>query len=150
MTLETTNQGLQKALAALRKQNQQLKLELKEWKMLAVQNDLFLNGVIAAYKKFKAEAIEEAIASSTRASWGGSGYSVELFPEGHYRILWDNKIGNKYDSLGAIIGVPPCSDDEWDDDESIRFYDNAIENFQSKFEEWKSDYIELLAINTAK
>jgi|GEM_PF-2927251 len=150
MTLETTNQGLQKALAALRKQNQQLKLELKEWKMLAVQNDLFLNGVIAAYKKFKAEAIEEAIASSTRASWGGSGYSVELFPEGHYRILWDNQIGNKYDPLGTIIGIPPCSDDEWDDDELVRFYDNAIEHFESKFEEWKSDYIELLATNTAK
>jgi hypothetical protein len=36
MSLETTNQGLQKALAALRKQNQQLKQELQIWRNTAM------------------------------------------------------------------------------------------------------------------
>jgi hypothetical protein len=141
MSLETTNAGLQKALAALRKQNQQLKIQLERWKMLAIQNDTFLKGITAAYDKFKDEAIEEAIASSTKASWGGSGYSVELFPDGRYRVLWDNQIGNKYDSPGAIIGISPCSDDDWDEDESI---DNAIEDIDVKFDQWKSDYADYL------
>lgn len=138
MSLETTNVGLQKALASLRKQNQQLKIQLEKWKMLAVQNDTFLKGIITSYEKFK----DEAIASSTKASWGGLGYSVELFPEGHYRVLWDNQIGNLYDSPSVIIGVSPCSDDDWDEDESIRFYDNAIEDMDAKLEQWKTDYVQ--------
>ncbi|MEW6498558.1 MAG: hypothetical protein AB1589_39580 [Cyanobacteriota bacterium] len=144
MSLETTNAGLQKALAALRKQNQQLKRDLEKWKMLAIENDSFLKGVSAAYEQFKNEAIEEAIASSTKASWGGSGYSVELFPDGNYRVLWDGQIGNLYNSPGVIIGVSPCSDDDWDEDESIRFYDNAIEDMDAKFEQWKADYTDYL------
>lgn len=109
--------------------------------MLAVQNDTFLNGIIAAYEAFKSQAIEEAIASSTSASRGGSGYSVELFPDGHYRVLWDNQIGNLYKSEGVIIGVPPCSDEDWDEDP---FFDNAVEEFEAKFQQWKSEYIEHL------
>jgi hypothetical protein len=40
MSLETTNAGLQKALAALRKQNQQLKLENQIWRNTAMSSQL--------------------------------------------------------------------------------------------------------------
>lgn len=97
-----------------------------------------LSGITAAYEKFLSEAIEGAIESSTKASWGGSGYSVELFANGTYRVLWDNQIGNLYESPGAIIKIPPCSDEEWSD----RFYDNAIEKLKRVFQEWKKEYLE--------
>lgn len=97
----------------------------------------YLSGITTAYKKFKAEA-ERAIEASTKASWGGSGYSVELFADGTYRVLWDNMIENLYNSPGAIIKIPPCSDEEWTD----KFYDNAIEELEIVFQEWKKEYLE--------
>lgn len=146
MSLETTNKGLQQALASLRKENQKLKKQLEKWKMLAVQNDEYLNGIITSCEKFKSEAIEEAIKSSTQASWGGNGYSVELFSNGTYRVLWNNQIGNLYESPGTIIGIPVCGDDESPNDESEEwFFDNAVEEFESKFKQWKSDYIKHLS-----
>jgi hypothetical protein len=42
MSLETTNQGLQKSLSALRKQNQQLKQELKVWRETTMLTQLSL------------------------------------------------------------------------------------------------------------
>jgi len=110
--------------------------------MAALQNDDFFNGILDAYESFKHESLEDAIASSTKASWGGSGYSVELNPDG-YRLIWNNDIGNRYDSPGVIIGVPTCSEE----DLSIAFYDNAIERFEEKFQQWKSDYLERLISN---
>ncbi|MFM6152246.1 MAG: hypothetical protein ACKPE3_04460 [Sphaerospermopsis kisseleviana] len=96
----------------------------------------YLSGIIEAYENFKAEA-ESAIDQSTEASWGGSGYSVELFDDGTYRVLWDSNIGNLYNSPGVIINIPPCSDEEWTD----RFYDNAIEHLENTFQEWKKEYL---------
>lgn len=60
-----------------------------------VQSDDFKSGVIA----------------STRASWGGSGYSVELFNDGTWRNLWNSSIGNKYKSVGVIIPLPALDTD---------------------------------------
>src|SRR5882724_7223482 len=54
---------------------------------------------------------KEGVISSTKASWGGSAYSVELFPDGSHRVLWDNQIGNKYNSDGVILGIPTLSGD---------------------------------------
>ena len=105
--------------------------------------DAHLSGIISACERFKKEAIEEAIKSSTQASYGGSGYSVELFPDGSYRVIWDNQIGNLYVSEGVIIGIPVCSDEESPDEENDEwFFDNAIEAFEEKFNQWKSDYLE--------
>jgi hypothetical protein len=110
--------------------------------MVASTSDTYLSGIISACESFKNEAIEEAIKSSTQASWGGSGYSVELFSNGSYRVLWNNQIGNLYESEGVIIGVPTCSDDESSDGDSTEwFFDNAIESFEEKFNQWKSDYL---------
>lgn len=49
---------------------------------------------------------EQAVKDSTLAGFGGSGYSVELFGDGTFRVLWDNQIGNLYRSSGVILGVP--------------------------------------------
>ena len=49
---------------------------------------------------------ENAVKSSTTAGWRGSGYSVELFDDGTWRVLWNNQIGNLYMSKGIILGIP--------------------------------------------
>ena len=91
--------------------------------------------VIAAFEEFMKTNFESAVDSSTKASWSGSGYSVELFDNGSFRVLWDNEIGNLYDSPGVILGIPTLGDDEWDEDPSIRFYDNAVQAMRDSFEE---------------
>lgn len=78
---------------------------------------------------------ESTVDASTKASWGGSGYSVELFPDGAYRILWDQSIGNRYSSPGVILKVPPLSDEEWDDDASIRYYGNVEGQLRELFKD---------------
>lgn len=89
----------------------------------------------SAFDNFMREDFESAVDSATKASWGGSGYSVELFDDGSYRVLWDNNIGNLYDSPGIILGIPALSDDEWDEDESIRFYGNAEDFMKETYKE---------------
>lgn len=96
--------------------------------------------VIDAFESFMNNDFESACDSATKASWGGSGYSVELFDDGHYRVLWDNQIGNLYDSPGMILGISELGDDEWDDDPSMRFYDNAEEEMREKFQQhWEAN-----------
>jgi hypothetical protein len=89
----------------------------------------------SAFESFMANDFESAVDSSTAASWGGSGYSVELFDDGSYRVLWNNHIGNLYTSPGLIISIPALGDDEWDEDANIRFYDNAEEAISIAFHE---------------
>ena len=89
----------------------------------------------SAFDNFMAESFEAACDSSTQAAWGGSHYSVELFDDGHYRVLWANQIGNLYDSPGLLLSIPSLTDDEWDDDKSIRFYENAEDAMRANFSE---------------
>ncbi|WP_129677699.1 hypothetical protein [Candidatus Chloroploca sp. Khr17] len=63
--------------------------------------DAFVNG----------DQFETAVMSSTTAGFGGSGYSVELFEDGTFRVLWDNEIGNRYVSPGLILGIPQYDQD---------------------------------------
>jgi hypothetical protein len=91
--------------------------------------------VKAAFDKFMANDFKSAVDSATKASWAGGMYSVEFFDEGTYRVLWNQQIGNLYDSPGLILGLPTLSDDEWDEDPLIRFYDNAREEFNDLFVE---------------
>lgn len=99
------------------------------------KNNSAIENLKKAFSSFMAEKFEEAADLATKSSWGGSGYSVELFEDGHYRILWDNQIGNLYNSTGLILSVPSLADEEWDDDPAIRFYDNAEELMREKFTE---------------
>ncbi len=54
-----------------------------------------------------------AITDSTTAGFGGSGYSVELFPDGTWRVLGNNQIGNRYQSAGLILPLPAWKDEDW-------------------------------------
>lgn len=93
-----------------------------------------------AFESFMENGFQSAVDSSTKASWGGSGYSVELFDDGTYRVLWDNQIGNLYNSPGLILSVPSLGDEEWDEDPDIRFYDNAEEAIRDAFQEhWQAN-----------
>ena len=88
----------------------------------------------AAFETFMAQDFEDAVVSSTTASWGGSGFSVELFEDGSYRVLWTESIGNRYDSAGLILAVPELGDDEWDGEEGEHYFDNAREYMYGIFE----------------
>lgn len=89
-----------------------------------------------AFEAFMSESFQSAVDSSTKASWGGSGYSVELFDDGTYRVLWDNQIGNLYSSPGLILSIPALDgEDEWDEDPDLRFYDNAEESIRASLEQ---------------
>lgn len=55
----------------------------------------------------------EALSLATRAGFSGSGYSVELYEDGSFTVLWDNTIGNKYQPKGIILSVPQFSDEDW-------------------------------------
>lgn len=58
---------------------------------------------------------DAAVMSSTTAGFGGSGYSVELFEDGTWRVLWDGEIGNLYRSPGVIIAIPQYDQDTVND-----------------------------------
>lgn len=61
----------------------------------------------AALETFIASpGLKEGVFSSTKAGFGGSHYSVELFPDGTHRVLWANQIGNLYQSDGVILALP--------------------------------------------
>lgn len=62
----------------------------------------------------ESEDFKQGVIDSTRASWGGSCYKVEIMPDGTWRNLWANQIGNRYESEGVIIALPAldCSDME--------------------------------------
>ncbi len=59
------------------------------------------------------DEFSESLVKATKASWGGSGYSVELFEDGHWRVLWNNEIGNLYQSPGTILGLPTLDDNDY-------------------------------------
>ena len=88
----------------------------------------------AAFENFMHSEFEDACIKSTRAGWAGGGYSVELFPDGIWRVLWDNQIGNLYDSRGIIVSVPSIGDDDWDEDNG-HFFGNAEDAMRGSFED---------------
>lgn len=76
-----------------------------------------------------------AVVSSTNAGFGGSGYSVEFFPDGHWRVLWDNQIGNLYVSPGVILGIPQLSESQLEevDDENGESMEDVIGFYRDDF-----------------
>lgn len=52
-----------------------------------------------------------AMIDATKAAWGLSGYSVELFPDGHWRVQWSVMFGNRYQSPGMIVPLPTFNDE---------------------------------------
>jgi hypothetical protein len=63
----------------------------------------------------KSDDFKSGVISATKASWGGSGYSVELFESGSWHNLWNNEIGNLYESsanAGMILCLPTLETDD--------------------------------------
>lgn len=60
----------------------------------------------------KSKEFIAAVVSSTTAGFAGSGYSVEFFPDGKHRVLWNGQIGNSYRSPGEIVRVPQLSQEQ--------------------------------------
>lgn len=85
-----------------------------------------------AFNSFMEYDFKSAVDASTRASWNGDCYSVELLSNGNYRVL-DNHIKG-YNSPGLILSVPYLDDEEWDEDPSYRAYDYAEEEIRLSFE----------------
>lgn len=83
---------------------------------------------------------EQAVKDSTQAGLGGSGYSVELFEDGTFRVLWNNQIGNLYQSPGVILGIPQFDQEtvndmaEYGDDADLSFaLEEAEQTLREKF-----------------
>ena len=91
-----------------------------------------------AFSEFMSDDFEAACISSTKASFSGSGYSVELFNSGDYRVVWDDNIGNLYKSAGLILPVPSLGDEEYDSENDEHYFDNARQAMLDVFEESQS------------
>ena len=91
----------------------------------------------AAEKFIDSEDFANAIVMSTMAGTGGSGYSVEFYPDGHYRVLWDNQIGNLYESPGVIVKIPQLTEQELEGSD----IHEAAELYAS---EWKVEFLDTI------
>lgn len=111
-----------------------------------------------AFEVFMAKDFEEAVDLSTRAFLIGGGYAAELLADGSYRVLWRGELlndddyrvlwrGRPYDLHGLIISIPVLNDDEWNDDESLRFYERVEKNMRDIFNECWLDYQASPALN---
>lgn len=91
-------------------------------------------GIKEAFESFMAEEFKSAVISSTKASWGGSGYSVLLYNNGAYKVLWDKYADNVLDRESAVvIKVPPLSDEDYSEDPSECFFGYVTEALREKF-----------------
>lgn len=75
-----------------------------------------MKALLAALEAFiQSDDFSDGVVKSTKAGWGGSSYSVELFEDGSHRVLWNNEIGNLYESPGVILGLAQLSCDDMND-----------------------------------
>jgi len=91
-----------------------------------------------AFAAFKSIDIRVAIREATKLV--NSSIYVELFDDGNYRVVYS--VGNRYDTPGMMIGIPGVSDEEWDDDCHLIFYENAINEIETKFEQKMLDLVD--------
>lgn len=91
----------------------------------------------AAFDAFMNTEAEDAIIISTQGGYAGpeDRYSVELFDDGAYRVLWNGHIGNLYRSPGIMIEIPELDSEEINDDEpALSYFDDALDLLREKFE----------------
>lgn len=90
---------------------------------------------------------KDGVISSTKAGFGGSGYSVELFEDGSHRVLWNNQIGNLYQTPGVILSLPQIDPENleeiegWTEEE---VQDNAFDLEVNEFEQELRDALAYL------
>jgi len=79
-----------------------------------------------AFDYFMAKGLKQAVDASTIASRRGSGYSVELFPDGSYQVNpWIADDSDIYYSSGLNLTVPALSNDDWAKEPGDRCYAEA-------------------------
>lgn len=61
------------------------------------------------------DVFADAVVKSTVAGFRDSGFSVELLDDESYCLLWNEKIGNRYEPKGRILSVPKLSDEDYRD-----------------------------------
>jgi plasmid stability protein len=114
---------------------------MEEWARSLILSALPQDELEQTLEKFLSSAdFVEGCKAGTRASWNGSGYSVELFKDGTWRVLWNNEIGNLYESPGEIIGLPTLNDDDYQQcvvDGDMTEDDYFLSMFQNDEEELK-------------
>jgi hypothetical protein len=92
--------------------------------------------ITKAFEAFMSSGdLEPAILSSTKASWGGSGYSVELLPDATYRVIRNDQIGNKYCSPGVILPIPALDSEEYDEENEECCYEVVKDLLQDIFQD---------------
>lgn len=118
----------------------------KEDAILAFEHKLNLapegySKALSSFLSNKAEVVESLI-KSTIAFINDSGYTIELFEDGTYQIIWDDMLGNKYESPGLLVPLPyfPA---EVDIELEIDPVDpnNLIEEIQDSFSEILEYYL---------
>jgi hypothetical protein len=99
-------------------------------------------------KFLQSNEFKAGVIASTRASWGGSGYSVELLSDGTYNgPIWNNQIGNLYESPGVILGIPTFNDSDHaeamqDGMSDEDFFDLAFANDEEELAQEMRDALE--------
>lgn len=80
---------------------------------------------------------ESSVDLSTKTLWSGGYYYyvLELFDGGDYRVLASNQIGDLYKTPGLFLRIPSLNTEDWNDDPSIRSYENARKYIQDDFAE---------------
>lgn len=104
-------------------------------------------------KKFLASPdFQAGVISASKAAWGGGGYSVELFPDGTWRVLSDSQIGNLYESKGIILSLPEIDFERDEDNEDLSDEeclveawdweeDSAREELNERFDSWAEEFL---------
>jgi hypothetical protein len=101
-------------------------------------------------KFLESDDFKSGVISSTKAGWGGSCYKVELLPDGKWSVLWENEIGNLYETPGVIIALPELETEEMqemidgggadDEDDFLSMaFENECEEIKDEFRTYFSD-----------
>ena len=102
--------------------------------MTSTTNATQYSWIFDAFQAYLAQGyakVEDDILSSTKASFSGGKYYLELLPDESYRVFCPSSVGNLYDSNGILIPIPTLDDDEYDaDDEDESYFDNAVESLE--------------------
>jgi hypothetical protein len=80
--------------------------------LLCEQKGKPMNPLRTTLEKFLSSPdFRTGVIDATKASWSGSGYSVELWADGTWRVLSDGQIGTLYQSEGIILALPVLDTD---------------------------------------
>ena len=72
---------------------------------------------------------KEEVYKSTQCQYSSPyGQSLEIFPDGTYRTLYQGSIGNKYNTPGRIISIPGLNEEQESGCPDEEYFDNCFVN----------------------